>query len=130
MPKKPRKPRVDLSGDDTTLSSNPFAALGGLREQLPAGESRPEPSGAADDEAGDSATAGRVILRRQKKGHGGKTVTRIEGLANDDALVARIKTGLGTGARKDGDDLIVQGDQRERLSALLEGLGYSVVIGS
>ncbi len=129
MPKKPRHSRPDLSGNDRPLSSNPFDALAGLREQLPEGEAAAEPEASAVDSA-PSAGARRVILRRQNKGHGGKTVTRIEGLPAYDSLVAQIKSGLGTGARKDGEDLIVQGDQRERVRVMLEGLGHSVVIGS
>ncbi|MEL6339609.1 MAG: translation initiation factor [Myxococcota bacterium] len=121
-----KKTKIDASGDSTPLAGdNPFAALAGLRESLPEGEASQEP----DPEA-QKVSAYRVVLRRQRKGHGGKTVVRIEGLRGRDDWVPRIKGALGTGARWDGDDLIVQGDQTERLRALFEADGLQVIIGS
>ncbi|MEM6532166.1 MAG: translation initiation factor [Myxococcota bacterium] len=121
-----KKKRVDLFGDDVTVQDSPFVVLSRLRAELPAG---PAQADAAESETPDGS-AKRVTLRRQKKGHGGKTVTRLEGLAPNRDTELRIKNELGTGARWDGDALVVQGDQRERLRTLLESDGFRVTIGS
>jgi translation initiation factor 1 len=74
-----------------------------------------------------AAPAG-VVVRRETKGRGGKTVTTIQRLPlrgdARDAWVTRLKNRLGTGASQDGDQIVVQGDHVARIQALLaeEGL--------
>jgi translation initiation factor 1 len=41
-------------------------------------------------------------------------------------LLARLKTSLGTGGTLDEETLVIQGDQVERVSAVLSKLGYKV----
>ena len=73
---------------------------------------------------------GIVRVRREVKGRRGKTVTRVSGLplGADDlkALATRIKQHCGTGGGMDGAELIVQGEQVEKVIALLEREGYEV----
>jgi translation initiation factor 1 len=67
--------------------------------------------------------APKVVLRRTRKGRGGRTVTLIQGIeAGHDVLLGRVKKHLGVGARREEDELVVQGDQVDRLAAWLEGL--------
>lgn len=69
------------------------------------------------------AFAPKVVLRRTKKGRGGRTVTLIQGIVSgQDQLLGMVKKQLGVGARREGDEVAVQGNQVERLAAWLEGL--------
>lgn len=67
------------------------------------------------------------IDRKQRKG---KTATLIEGFECDDAEVERIaatlKQRLGTGGSCRGGDILIQGDCRTKVKALLEEMGHRV----
>jgi translation initiation factor 1 len=71
---------------------------------------------------------GVVRVSREKKGHGGKTMTVITGLpgveADLDALLKRLKSTIGTGGTREGAALYLQGDVRERLVAELAKIGH------
>jgi len=147
--------RVSVDGAQPALRQS-LAGLAGLRELLPAGappDAAPHeaaaapaaepvaaatPSGGARDAAPRSTVysrAARVVVRRERKGHGGKTVTRIEGLAGSarelDGAVRDVKRGLGCGATLEGSDVLVQGDQSERVRAFLEAHGVrKIVLGN
>ena len=75
---------------------------------------------------------GIVRLHRATKGRGGKAVTVIKGLpiAGDalKALAKQLKKKCGVGGALKGDEIEIQGDQREFLKGELENLGYSVKI--
>jgi translation initiation factor 1 len=89
------------------------------RESRPRRPPRAAAAGAPDD--------GIVRIHRAKSGGGGKLMTAITGLpgaeADLDRLLQRIKSSLGTGGTREGRTLLVQGDQRERLLAMLRQLG-------
>jgi len=73
----------------------------------------------------------RVVLRRERKGHGGKTVTRVEGLEREATRKAARKAlgkALSVGVRVEGKDLLVQGDQRTRLAGWFREKGVKKVI--
>ncbi|HYO54485.1 translation initiation factor [Archangium sp.] len=101
--------------------NNPFAALGLQREELPAG---PAPALVKTDEPKGPA---RAVVRMERKGRGGKEVTVVEQLGLSAAELEKwlkvLKGGLGCGGTVEGDALVLQGDQRERLPALLEARG-------
>ena len=69
-----------------------------------------------------------VRVRLEKKGRKGKTVSIITGVKSPDvgkrALAKHLKNKLGSGGAVKGADIEIQGDQRERLVALLNELGY------
>ena len=74
----------------------------------------------------------KVIVRRERKGRGGKTVTLVEGLSGlgDDGLgelLTRLRKALGCGAALEpseaGSVLVLQGDQGERRRGILAGAG-------
>ena len=73
---------------------------------------------------------GIVRIHRGKPAKGGKPATLIVGLPGPDAaldsLLKRCKQSLGTGGSRDGRVLLVQGDHRDKLKALLESDGYKV----
>ncbi len=112
--------------------NNPFAKLAEQRAQLPSAPAAPpapakEPKGPA-----------RAVVRMERKGRGGKEVTVVEQLelasgagANARALdewCKALKQSLGCGGVVEGDAIVLQGDQRERLPALLEKRGVRKVI--
>ena len=69
-------------------------------------------------------------LRMEKKGRGGKTVTVVYGLPGNDAflkdLAQRLKRECGTGGSVTEDGVELQGEMRERVRGILQGLGYTV----
>lgn len=76
----------------------------------------------------------KVVVRVERKGHGGKTVTCVDGLAGaspDDleALARDLRKGMGTGARVEGGAVVVQGDLRERVTTWLSARGARRVVG-
>lgn len=73
-----------------------------------------------------------AYLHRQSKGRGGKSVTIIKELQLTEkdrkALAKKLKKSIGVGGSIEGEDIIIQGDDRERIAAVLEKLGYSTKI--
>ena len=69
-----------------------------------------------------------VRVRLERKGRKGKTVSIVTGVKSPDvgrrALLKHLKGKLGCGGAVKGAEIEIQGDQRERLVALLNGLGY------
>ena len=113
-----------MADDPKKLSHNPFAALAGKRDQLPAGEAGIAPAQAPRGPA-------RAVVRYERKGRGGKEVTVIEQLALREKdlqeWLKALKSALGCGGTSEGDSLVLQGDQRKRLPALLEARGVRKV---
>ena len=71
-----------------------------------------------------------VRLGRETKGRRGKGVTTVADLPLDEAglleFAATLKQRCGTGGTVRGGTIEIQGDQRDRLAAVLEGMGYRV----
>ena len=69
----------------------------------------------------------KLTVERRKKG---KTVTVIRGLAaaNNDlpSLLTKLKDSCGAGGTIEGDELEIQGDQRDKLLKKLGQIGYRV----
>ena len=82
--------------------------------------------------AGNAPVPARIVakLRVEKKGRGGKTVTVVYDLPNNDEFLKELgqtlKRTCGTGGAVAGDAIELQGDQRDRVRAFLQGLGYTV----
>ena len=70
----------------------------------------------------------KIIIKLERKGRGGKTVTVIEGiLMNQNSKVAflkQLKAKLGTGGTIKDDCFEFQGDHCNRLMAELKKMGY------
>lgn len=69
-------------------------------------------------------------LRVEKKGRGGKTVTVVYDLPRNDAFLkelgARLKRECGTGGAVTEGGIELQGNMRDRVRTILQGLGYTV----
>lgn len=78
---------------------------------------------------------GKLVLRREKKGRGGKTVTVIAGLGwrarQLEELARTLRKAFGCGSSVEGDTVILQGDMTERTQRWLVDRGAKqVVIGN
>ncbi len=73
-------------------------------------------------------SAQKLRVRMERSGRGGKTVTVVSGfIGTDDDLSdlgKTLKTRLGVGGSAKDGLIIIQGDFRDRLLALLQSLGY------
>jgi protein-tyrosine phosphatase len=71
-----------------------------------------------------------VRLGRETKGRRGKGVTTVSDVPLDEAglleLAAKLKDRCGTGGTVKDGVIEIQGDQRDRLTAVLDGMGYRV----
>ena len=122
------------AGDESPLVNNPFAALLG-GDEPPADEEDepvedlPEPPRA---EAAPVAAKpkGRVVVRREKKGRGGKTVTIVEGLSPGlgAELLPRLKRELGCSAKAEGAQLVVGTSDHARVQRWLEAAGVDKTV--
>ena len=69
-----------------------------------------------------------VIVGIERKGRGGKTVSVVSGVMSHDAgkeaLLKLLKTKLGTGGTLKDGTIEIQGDRRDQIVELLNGLGY------
>lgn len=76
----------------------------------------------------------RLIVRIDRRGRAGKQVTLIEGFkgSGDDlaalAKTLKVKCGVG-GTAKDGE-ITIQGDLRDKVTALLTSMGYGTKRGN
>ncbi len=70
----------------------------------------------------------KVYVRLDRKGRGGKSVTLIEGLQmsvkNREAFLKQLKAQLGTGGALKNEVFEIQGDHRDAIIEMLQGIGY------
>lgn len=115
-----------------------FGGLGSLLAEAglsasasPAPAPAPPPAKTAKGPS-DLSDQPKLVVRRERSGRGGKTVTVVEGLRLSDdaraALCKRMKKKLGTGATVQDADIVVQGALVERVASWLEGEGASRVV--
>jgi len=68
-----------------------------------------------------------LVVRKERKGRGGKTATILSGLEGDPSQMKKLGKelgrSLGCGVFVEGSDLVIQGDHRVRLKKLLEDKG-------
>lgn len=108
------------------LSHNPFGALKGLKDALPAG-----PAPKAGKQAPEKKAPPKAVVRMERAGRNGKEVTVIEQLAlspkDQEAWLKQLKSSLGCGGALEDGALVVQGDHRERVAAWLTKQGVKQV---
>ena len=113
---------------DKPLGHNPFGALASLKApSAPTTTTTPTPTSKKEP----ARFAEKVVVRKEKKGHGGKTVTVVQGVlpAVRDDIASALKKSLGCGARVDDDgSIVVQGDLLERVIAFFEQQGAKKIV--
>ena len=117
--KKPPQPNEEVK-------NNPFAALAPAGAPAKKAEPKPEPTATPK---GDPFPA-KLVLRREKKGRGGKTVTRLSGVSAHalEDVAKQMKKGLGCGALVEGDDIVLLGSLVDRAAEWLEKAGAKKVV--
>jgi translation initiation factor 1 len=110
-------------------TKNPFAALEALRSSLPAGKPGPDPS--APGGKPKPKPPARAVVRMERKGRGGKEVTVVDklglGATALEAWCRELKQALGCGGAVDGELIVLQGDLRARVPAVLTAKGVEKV---
>jgi translation initiation factor 1 len=109
---------------------NPFGALSQLRDSLP-----PSPTPVTPPPVQKTTPSARAIpravVRMERSGRGGKEVTVVEHLGippiEREKWVKALKATLGCGGLVEGDTLVLQGDHRKRLPAILMERGVKKV---
>lgn len=115
-----------MSADDKPFH-NPFGVLARLRG------SDAQPAAAPDATAPGVGppSVPRAVVRLERSGRGGKEVTVVEHLAippaQRDVWLKALKAGLGCGGVVEGESLVLQGDQRNRLPKLLRARGVKKI---
>lgn len=115
--------------DDDKPFNNPFGKVLGQLKDLP---QQKEAAGAPPREPAKGPA--RAVVRMERKGRGGKEVTAIDQLGIKprelESWLKDLKNALGCGGVIEGDAIVLQGDQRKRLPAILTARGVRRVIVS
>ncbi len=126
--------RIDVSSAKKALTQNPFATLG--QSAMPALLPAEGPATAPSTEPAKNPMKGRLLLRRETKHRGGKTVVVIGGFSSLREFAAQalrelektLKQRLGCGGSSDLEklEIVIQGDRPKEVADLLCELGYQV----
>lgn len=119
-----------------SLGQNPFGALSGAG--LPSLAKAPEGAAAVGNPMKSSVPApaaknrGRVDIRRETGGRGGKTVTVVDGfvgigLPEKEQLAKKMRAACGCGGTVKEGAIEIQGDQREKIAEILSAAGFRPV---
>lgn len=124
-----KSPRIATDGSASPLGQNPFGAL--QSAGLPAGPT-PVPAPAAPA-AASKKNRGRVEIRRETGGRGGKTVTTVSGfvgigLPEKEELAKRMRNAAGSGGTVKDGQIEIQGDKREVVAKILREAGFQPVL--
>ncbi|MEE9385650.1 MAG: translation initiation factor [Nannocystaceae bacterium] len=141
-----KRSRQKASPSPEEPRNNPFAALLQLSEQLPGpDETNPQERPPLDPCASPTGVPSRphtrapfsdtVVIQRERKGHGGKTVTVIRGIdANEcdlEVTAKQLRVALACGGYVDSSHVVLAGDQSERVAAWLKRHGARrIVLGN
>ena len=129
-----KKKRIEIDDEPKGLTHNPFASL------LPDSKVRrteavSEPTKAATGVSKESLQESKIVVRREKKGRGGKTVTRVTGIDKSGAQLEELKRelsrALGCGGSIEATDIILQGELTDRAASWLgKRLSVKITIGN
>lgn len=117
------------------LGQNPFGALSGAGLPVAPKAVLEQAAKALDAKAKPAApdkNRGRVEIRRETGGRGGKTVTTVSGfigigLPEKETLCKKMRGACGCGGTVKDGVIEIQGDQREKIAAILTDAGFRPV---
>lgn len=125
--------KIPTSGGQS-LGQNPFGALSaaGLPAANPPPQGAPAGSGKASSRSQPNTNRGRVDIKRTTAGRGGKTVTLVSGfvgigLPEKEQLAKKMRNACGCGGTVKDGDIEIQGDQRDKIAAILTEAGFRPV---
>ena len=94
---------------------------------------QPKPDCICRTQTRPSAVDGLVRVHREIKGRGGKPVSIIRGLTLNPLelkqLCQRLKKSCGVGGSLNGSEILIQGDQREKILTVLANEGIHALKG-
>ena len=125
------KKRIPTRGEPIVWTS-PFAALINVGLPLPP-EVQPGVTPRDAPSIAPKKNRGRVDIRRETGGRGGKTVTVADGftgigLPEKEQLAKKIRAACGCGGTVKEGRIEIQGDQRETIAHILTNAGFRPVI--
>jgi translation initiation factor 1 len=137
----PRPSRIDISGQANPLAQNPFGALDAGAFGAAASSPNVAPSSTAGGGGNPNTTSkrkepnrdrGRVDIKRETGGRGGKTVTTVSGfigigLPEKETLAKKMRAACGCGGTVKDGRIEIQGDQRETVARILSEAGFRPV---
>ena len=112
------------------LGHNPFGALSSAGLPV-APKTMLQPQAAVAPKKPEK-NRGRVDIRRETGGRGGKTVTVVDGfvgigLPEKEALTKKMRAACGCGGTVKDGAIEIQGDQREKIAEILVAAGFRPV---
>lgn len=129
--------RIATDGSGS-LGQNPFGALSaaGLPQGAPVPAPAATPAAGAATKSAEVApkkNRGRVEIRRETGGRGGKTVTTVSGflgigLPEKEELAKKIQRAAGAGGTVKDGQIEIQGDKREVAARILKEAGFQPVM--
>jgi translation initiation factor 1 len=129
------KGRVSTDGG-TGIGHNPFATLNvtGLPTPTAPAPAQTRPAEGVKRSVRDQSNRnrGRVEIRRSTAGRGGKTVTVVSGFVGigppeKDQLAREMRAACGCGGTVKDGQIEIQGDNREKVAAILKEAGFRPV---
>ena len=129
-----KTPRISTDGSASPLGQNPFGALSaaGLPQlPQPAAPALAAPVAKAPEPV--KKNRGRVEVRRETGGRGGKTVTTVSGcvgigLPEKEELAKKMRAAAGSGGTVKDGVIEIQGDKREVVAKILVAAGFQPVM--
>lgn len=124
--------RVSTDGDGNGMGTSPFAGLDNLTEKMALNEKVLPPIANANP-AAKGKRKGRVEIRREKAGRGGKTVTTLRGFPSHiplktlETMVFELKKQCACGGTLKNRVIELQGDVCEKVCEVLNARGYQAV---
>ena len=116
---------------DTDASTNPLTKLQDAFPEMNLPEGPEQPS-SANQTVVPLWKLGRVVLRRETTHRGGKTVIVVDQFATHlplsviESIAKKIRVSCGCGGSVKGRTIEIQGDQPDRVRAVLEQEGFKV----
>ncbi|MBC7369062.1 MAG: translation initiation factor [Undibacterium sp.] len=119
------------------LGQNPFGALSGAGLPATPAKTAAVPAVATEKGAGKAVAPtknrGRLEVRRETGGRGGKTVTTVDGfvgigLPEKEQLCKKMRGACGCGGTVKDGLIEIQGDQREAVARILAEAGFRAVM--
>ena len=131
--KNSRKHQIPEAAEVTNTPLAELLRAKGYSEKIPpTAPASPTPTSAPDQADRLLARAGKLVLRREKKGRGGKTVTLLSGLelhpAGYEEVAKALRKGLGCGSSVEAKTIVLQGDIQERAETWLRAHGATKVV--